>query len=205
MAISGFGIGSAIKGQMALLGLTGRDTGKLASAAGNAVFTHVVVPNVSTASVTGTAGPLGTIIHVAVVGIVPVVMSGIMKTKAASFGWSGRDMGKLFTAISNGLSISLSAMQLTGTVAGCAVGGGTSRFYGLSSTVLSNLMKLQMTGRSITGRDMSKLCDIISSGVVTHLKQSATFTITVAGAVAPVPPTGPIAVAGIPSVFTKIV
>lgn len=205
MAISSLLIGNQIYSMTSLVGFTGRDLRKLCTATGSAVYNHILVPNIVTAYLNGTAGPIGTIIHVAVVGIVPTVMSNLMKAKAAQVGFKGRDMGKLFTGVSNGIFASLSAMQLQGTVAGCAVGAGTGRFLAINTQALSSLIKGHELLKDIKGRDIVKLADIFSFGIVTQLKQSATFTVTVAGAIAPVPPAGPVAVVSIPSVFSKII
>lgn len=205
MAISSLSIGNQIYGMTSLVGFTGRDLRKLCTALGSAVYNHILLPNLVTATVNGTAGPVGTIIHVAVVGIVPTVMSNLMKVKAAQVGFKGRDMGKLFTGVSNGVFSSLSAMQLQGTVAGCAVGAGTGRFIGINARAMGALIKGHEILKDIKGRDIVKLADVFSFGIVTQLKQSATFTVTVAGAVAPVPPAGPVAVVSIPSVFSKII
>lgn len=205
MAISGQAIGAAIFGQCSAVGFTGRDLQSLCSATGNAVFQTVILPNLATCTLNGTAGPTGTIIHITVLGIVPTAMSGLMNAKAAAVGFSGKEMSKLFSAFSRGLSTSLLSMQMTGTVAGCAVGAGTGKFYGLQAAALGSAIKAQHTAKTLTGKESGKLADILAHGIATHLSQSATFTVSVAGAIAPVPPAGPVSVASIPTVFTKIV
>lgn len=205
MAISGQAIGASIFGQCSASGFTGRDLQSLCSATGNAVFQNVIIPNITTCTLNGTAGPTGTIIHITVLGIVPTAMAGLMNSKAASVGFTGKEMSKLFSAFSRGVSLSLLSMQMTGTVAGCAVGAGTGKFYGLQANALGASIKAQHAAKTLTGKESIKLADIFAFGIATHLAQSATFTVSVAGAIAPVPPAGPVAVASIPSIFTKIV
>lgn len=205
MAISGQLIGLSIYGQCSSVGFSGRDLQALCSATGNALYQNVLIPNLVTCTLNGTAGPTGTIIHIAVAGIIPTAMSGLMSSKAASVGFTGKDMYKLFSAFSRGVAISLSSMQIQGTVVGCAVGAGTGRFVGLQASTLGGYIKAQNAVKNLTGKEIGKLADIFAFGIATQLTQSATFTVSVAGAIAPTPPTGPVAVASIPSVFTKIV
>lgn len=205
MAISGQSIGASIYAQCVSSGFSGRDLQSLCSATGNGIFQEVLIPNLATCTVNGTAGPTGTIIHITVLGMVPTVMSGLMSGKAATVGFKGRDMIKLFGAVSRGVTISLSAMQIQGATVGCAVGAGTGRFYGLQANALGVFIKAQDAVKRLLGRDIIKLADIFAFGIATHLSQSATFTVSVAGAIAPVPPAGPVSVVSIPTVFTKIV
>lgn len=205
MAITGQSIGAAIFGQCSAVGFTGRDLQSLCSATGNAVFQNVIIPNLATCTVNGTAGPTGTIIHVVVAGMVPTAMSGLMNSKAATVGFRGREMSKLFSAVARGTVISLMSMQIQGSAVGCAVGAGTGRFFALQANALGGFIKAQDAVKRLLGKEVIKLADIFAFGIATHLAQSATFTVTVAGAIAPVPPVGPVAVASIPTVFTKII
>lgn len=194
----------AIYSQMNAMRLTGRDNSKIANAIASSVAKYLVLPNLVTCSLTGTAGPVGSINSVAVVGLVPKVMSGLMVSKAYSKNLKGRDISKLFDAISNGTCQVLQGMVLSGTAAGIAVGGGTGSFTAINASALSKMMFLNMQSKKINGRDISKICDCVSFGIANHLKTSVKFTTLVTGAIAPVPPAGPIAVMGIPSIFTKI-
>jgi len=204
MAITAVGIASSIKGYLALVGFQGRDMGKLADAIGRAVYIHLVTPDMAVASITGTVGPVGSVTNVSVQGIVPTVMQSLMTVKGASSGFSGRDLNKLSQAISNGISIQLMTMMLTGTTAGLAIGAGTATLTGINSTVLGSLLKAAFASVGFTGRDMLKLADMISSGVVQHLQTSASFAVIATGAIAPTPPTGPVPIAGIPTIFSQI-
>ena len=197
-------ISSAIQGQFALNKLTGRDIATIAGVIGSSVSKYLMMPNMVTCSLNGTAGPLGNINSVVVSGLVPTALSGLMYGKASLIKLTGRDIKKIFDAISAGLCQSLMGMVLSGTAAGIAVGGGVGSFTALSDQALSKLMYGMMLSKKLKGRDASKLCDSISFGLVNHLKTSVKFTTVVTGVIAPVPPAGPVAVIGIPSVFTKI-
>lgn len=194
----------AIYGQMNAMRLTGRDSSKLANAIASSVAKYLIIPNLVTCSLTGATGPIGTINSVAVVGLVPKVMSSLMVSKAYSKNLKGRDISKLFDAISNGIGQVLQGMVLSGTAVGIAVGGGTGFFTAVSDSALSKMMLSFMKLKKIEGRDISKICDCISFGITNHLKTSVKFTLVVSGAIAPTPPTGPIVVMGVSSIFTKI-
>ena len=204
MPISDTLISSAIKGYMASVGFTGRDMAKIADAVGRAVFIHVSVPNNTSATIAGTVGPIGSVSSLAVAGVVSTAMSSFMKAKGAQEGFTGRDMSKLADAISNGVSQVLMTMVLTGSSVGLAIGAGTAKFVGLNANNLGGLIKAQLAGLGFTGRDMIKLADMVATGIVTHLQTSATFSVLATGAIAPVPPVGPLAIAGIPTIFSKI-
>ena len=204
MPIVSKAISGAIQGQFALKKLTGRDAIKLAGVIGSSVSKYLMLPNLVTCSLSGTAGPIGNINSIVVVGLVPTAMSGFMFTKAVSKNLKGRDIKKLFDAISLGLVQILMGMVLSGSAVGIAVGGGTGTFTALSDQALSKIMYATMLSKQLKGRDAIKLCDCISFGIVNHLKTSVKFTTVVTGVIAPVPPAGPVAVVGILSVFTKI-
>lgn len=204
MPISPTLLSKAIKFQMAGVGFKGRDMSKLADAIGRAVFMHIATPNVTTSSLIGTVGPVGSVNNTAVVGIVPTVMSSFIKAAGLGMGFKGRDMSKLARAISSGISQILMTMVLTGSSVGIALGGGSAKFIGLNATILKNLIKVQMAAVGYKGRDMAKLANMVATGVVTHLMSSATFPVIVSGAIAPVPPVGPLPIGGVPTVFSQI-
>lgn len=204
MPIVSQAISSAISSQFSLNKITGRDAITLAGVVGSSVSKYLMIPNMVSCSLNGTAGPVGNISSITVVGVVPAAMSGFMLYRAASKKLKGRDMKKFFDSISNGLSQILMGMVLTGTAAGIAVGGGIGSFTALSDQALSKLMYANMLSKQLKGRDAANLCDAISFGIVNHLRTSVRFTTVVTGVIAPVPPVGPVAVIGIPSLFTKI-
>ena len=195
---------AGIFSQMNAKKLSGRDALNLSDAIGTAVANYLITPNLVTCSLNGTAGPVGSINSVAVIGLVPKAMSSLMVSNAASKRIKGRDIMNLCDAISSGISQVLAGMVLSGAAVGIAVGGGVGNFTALSDQALSKLMIGFMRSKNIGGRDIVGLCDSISFGITNHLKTSVRFTTVVTGVVAPVPPAGPIAVIGIPSSFTKI-
>jgi len=202
--IAGPAISSAILGQFAARKFTGRNAIDIASAVGSAVANYIILPNLVSCTLSGTAGPVGSITSIAAVGLEPTAMSGLMTSKALSKKLTGRDASGLFSAISMGLFQVMSTMFLTGSSIGCAVGAGIGKFTAVSAPALSKLILAQLTLKKIIGRDAINLADCIAFGLVTQLKSSVTISVVVVGAPAPVPPVGPILVAGIPSVFTKI-
>jgi len=204
MPVIGTLITSAIVANMTPRSIKGRDAASLASAIGTAVATHVTTPNMVSCTVSGSAGPLGSITSVAVAGIVSKTMSGMMLLKAQSKSLIGRDIITLFDAVSAGIAQVMIGSILTGSSVGCAVGAGTGKYVALNEKALAGLIVLNATAKSLKGRNMVDLADCVSFGVVNHLKSSATYSVLVAGAIAPTPPTGPVAVVGIPSVTTKV-
>jgi hypothetical protein len=198
-------ISSAILSQFAIRKMTGRNTIDISGAIGSAVSQYLVIPNMVSCVLNGVAGPIGNVNSVAIIGITPKVMSSMMYSKALTKDMKGRDLRSFFDAISSGLSQVFMTMYLTGTATGIAVGNGIGRFNLLSENSLSKLLYTYMLSKKMTGRDTIKLCDSISFGIVNHLKTSVTFTLSVVGAIAPVPPVGPVPIVGIPAVFTKII
>ncbi|MBD3260234.1 MAG: hypothetical protein GF334_00925 [Candidatus Altiarchaeales archaeon] len=195
---------AAILGQMTAKQYTGKNASDLASAVGTAVSGYIVTPNLVSCTLSGVAGPLGNIQSVAVAGIEPNSMSTLMYTRALNKNISGRDIGGLFSAVSTGIVQILQGLVLTGTAIGIATGGGTGFFTAVNEKTLSGLIFAQMTLRQMTGKNARDLSDCISYGVVTQLKTTAKVTVVSAGTIAPVAPTGPVAVTGIPSATTSI-
>jgi hypothetical protein len=127
-----------------------------------------------------------------------------MYTKALSKKLKGRDLNGILSAISLGLVQILSAMILSGTAIGIAIGAGTGKFTAVSDQALSKLLVAQMLRYNIKGRNAIDLADSIAFGLVKQLQTATTFSVVATGVIAPVPPTGPVAILGVPSVFTKI-
>lgn len=197
-------ISKAILAQSLVKNIIGRDISDVANAVGAALATYLAIPNLVTCTFAGTAGPIGSITSLSIVGLVPTAMSGFMLSKGNLKNLRGRDIIKLFNALSVGICQNLQTTVLTGSVAGCAVGTGIGSFTGVNEQALSQIMFSQMLLRNIKGRDAINLCDCISFGVVRHLQSSVKYSVAAAGPIAPTPPTGPVPVAAIPSVFTKV-
>lgn len=204
MPVAAPALSSAILSQMSFKQMTGKDASRIAGAVGSSLAGYLVIPNLVTCSLAGTAGLFGDINSLAVLGLVPSVMSNLMQSKALSLNLTGKDAIRLFNAVSFGTFQVLQTMVLTGTTVGCAVGAGFGTFTAVNEQALSKLMLQQMLSKNLTGRDAINLCDCISFGIVNHLRTSVKFSVVVKGAIAPTPPTGPVPVTNIPSVFTKV-
>ena len=206
MPVTGKLISQAIMANFNAKTIKGRNAIDIADSVGLAVASHITAPNMLSFTCIGTAGPSGTALSTAVVGIEPAAMSGLMQSRASQvgFGEGGRDLSSFFSAISNGVCQVLSSMIAQGTFAGLAMGGGSAKLTNISAKGLMGLMKANFTSKKLTGRDITKIADCISYGIVTQLKAGATFTIAVTGIIAPVPPVGPVPVAGIPAIYSKI-
>lgn len=204
MPISASLISSAIQSQFLLRGISGRDAIKIASSVGTSLAKYITLPNLVTCSLNGTAGPIGNINSVSVIGLVPVTMSNFMYSKALSMHLKGRDIKKVFDSISTGIVQILIGMILSGSAAGIAVGGGIGTFSAVNEQALSKILFSELKLINLSGRDSKSFGDCISFGIIKHLQTSVKFTTVVTGAIAPIPPAGPIAVMGIPSIFTKV-
>lgn len=196
-------ISQAISAQLRVRRFTGRNATDLANAIGTGLFTYLITPNLVSCTLAGTAGPIGNISSVVVGGLVPTSMSGFMVQKAGKK-LTGRDIIGLCSAISTGICTSLTSMMLTGTAVGIAIGTGMGSFTAVNAQVLSQQIALQMRARKLLGKNNVDLANVIAYGIAQQLKVSTKFTLLVTGAIAPVPPTGPVAVASIPSIFTKV-
>jgi hypothetical protein len=197
-------ISKAVLAQSRTKGLTGIRIPGICDAVGAALATYLAIPNLVTCTFAGTAGPVGSITSLSVAGLVPTAMSGFMLSRASMKTLIGRDIIRLVSAISIGICQNLQTTVLTGSVLGCAVGTGIGSFTAVNEQALSQIMFSQMLLKDIRGRDAINLCDCISFGVVRHLQSSVKYSVAAAGPIAPTPPTGPVPVAAIPSVFTKV-
>jgi len=197
-------ISSAIMAQFAINRFTGKNNKDIANAIGGAVAKYLVIPNLVTCTLNGLMGPIGQISSIAVAGIVPQLMGSLMINKATSLRFTGTKMRPFFNSIALGVSQALLGMILSGNAVGIATGAGIGKFTAISDQVLSKLILAEMVSRRMTGKNNKDLANILAFGIATHLKSSATFTVMTAGVVAPVPPAGPVAVIGIPSMYTKI-
>jgi hypothetical protein len=204
MPLTSSGLSQSILNQFKIFNFTGRSVNDIARSVGSSVYNNLTRPNMVTCSLNGTVGPIGSITSTVVVGLVSSAMSSLMQSKAALKGFKGRDVKKLFDAISNGLVIILYQMILSGKAAGIAIGVGIGTFTALNDSLMSKEMSSKMKIKNINGRDMQSLCDCISFGIVNHLRTAVKFQVVASGTIAPVPPTGPLAAVSIPSIYTKI-
>lgn len=196
-------LSSSMQSQFYAKNYKGKNVPDLVSCVGDALAVYLVTPNLVTAYVSGTAGLTGSIVLSIVAGVDPTSMSSYMNIKAQSKKMTGRDITGVFSAISLGIVPSLYGMVLTGSTVGVAVGTGTGNFTALSDTVLSGNIYQNMLLKQLKGKNNMDLADCIAYGICTHL-QTVSFTVVVAGVIAPTPPTGPVTVMGIPTIYTKI-
>jgi len=206
MPVTGKLITAAIMANFGSKRIIGRNAIDIADAVGSSVALHITTPNMLSFTCSGTAGPVGTASSLVVAGIVPAAMSNLMRARAAQlgFGAGGRDMGSFFSAIANGVCQVMNGAIVQGNFAGLAIGGGTAKLTKINAQALIKIMQANLASKALMGRDINKIADCISYGVVNQLKSGATFTILVTGAIAPVPPVGPLAVVGIPAIYSKI-
>jgi hypothetical protein len=207
MPVTGKLITGAIMANFASKKILGRDAVSIADAVGAGVAMHITTPNMLSFTCAGTAGPTGTASSIVVAGIIPTAMTALMMSRAAQLGMGigGRDMMSMFSAISTGVGTVLNGAVVTGTFVGLALGGGVAKLTKINAQALKGLIQANMASKGMLGRDVTKIADCISFGIINQLKAGATFTILVSGAIAPVPPVGPVPMAGIPAIFSKIV
>lgn len=101
--------------------------------------------------------------------LVPTAITGAAMAKAASLTLSGKDIQKLIGAIASATSTHIMSVGLcnpTCTVTGPGAGTFTGTIAGLTPAGMSGLMKLQAAAKGLTGKDLFKLFDSISAGVV---------------------------------------
>lgn len=113
--------------------------------------------------------------------LIPTAMSGLMTAKAASLTLSGSKYSSLVSGISSAVAsyvISASLVTSTNNALGPGAGTFTGRISGLSPSGMSKLMQLRAAAAGLSGRDINKLFDSVSFGVVQALK-----TVVATGAV----------------------
>ena len=134
-----------------------------------------------------------------IVGLVPSLMSTLMLSKAASMGIAGRDLNKLFGAISFGVCNSMQTVVMQGTIIGAGPGTGTGKILGLVPNVLAGLILAQEAFKTIAGSKINSLVSAIAFGICTHILTTAIVTITDIGVASP-PPAGPVPVPAAPGI-----
>lgn len=204
MPVSAQAMSASIMGQFSAVGFKGKNDKDIADAVSTAIANYIILPNLATCSLNGTAGPTGTINSIAVLGLIPKTMGTLMGTAGRSKRLRGKDMNTFFSAIGTGVGLHLLSMRLQGTAVGIGPGGGTASFKALVEKTLEGLIFAQLQARQIKGKNAKDVASSVAKGFVQHMKTSR-FTVVSAGAVAPVPPAGPVAVTQIPSLFTKII
>ena len=106
--------------------------------------------------------------------IVSSFMSSQMQLKSSSVTVSGSKFSGIVSAVSNAVASyvpSTAQVQSTNIVVGPGAGTFTGRVSGLSAPVMSKLMQLKAAIAGLTGRDIGKLCDAVSFGVIQAMRQ----------------------------------
>ena len=171
--------------------ILGSKSTPLLSAVSSAVCSYVPAAAVvvSTNMVTGPGS--GTMTG-KIVGCVPSAMSSMMVMKATSLGLRGRDMARLFDAISFGVCQVLQTLSVAqGTVIGGGPGAGTGKITNLVPSVLERLIVASLAGRVLMGSKTSPVFTAVAFGICTHIMTAGTVVTTCVGAFAP-PPAGPV-------------
>ena len=149
---------------------------------------------IAAATVTGTNVVLGagagTFVG-RIMGLSPVIMSGLMNLRAAASGIMGKDIFKLFTAVSFGVVNSLNSVVAQGTIVGGGPGSGSARIYGLIPIVLQGIIMAQLGAVSIIGEKTMDIASAMAFGICNHVMTSGTIMTICIGSFTP-PPVGPV-------------
>jgi len=191
-------VSGLINAKAASLTLAGSKLSSLVSAISSAVCTYVLSVGTST-STNIVLGPGAGTKTGRVVGLVSSSMAQLMTAKAASTGMAGRDISKLFNAISSGIVTGFNTVIVQGSVVGGGPGSGTGKILGLVPAGLSAIISAQSAVRLLAGRDLNKLSSAIAFGACTHIMANGTVTFTCVG-VAAGPPAGPVTVPAAPGI-----
>jgi hypothetical protein len=133
-----------------------------------------------------------------IVGVIPSAMSGMMMLKAASLGLVGRDVKKLFDAISFGVCQTLlTTVIIQGTVIGGGPGAGQGKIIGLVPSALQTLIVAQMAVRGLIGSKTAQIASAMAFGICMHVMSTGMVMTTCIGAFTP-PPVGPVPIPAAP-------
>lgn len=105
--------------------------------------------------------------------LVPQAMKGLIMIKASSKLLSGDKLSALVTAISNATAqyiLAASTVNSTNIALGPGSGTQTGRISGLIPNTMSSLMMLKASSMGLAGKDIKKLLDAVSFGVVNSMK-----------------------------------
>lgn len=182
----------------ASLTLAGSKFSTLASAISSAICSYVLSAGIVN-STNVVIGPGAGTFTGKVAGLVSSTMAQLMTAKAASMSMAGRDISKLFNAVSTGVVTGFSTVMAMGTVIGGGPGTGTGKIMGLVPTALTGLIVAQTAVKLLSGKDMNKLVSAIAFGACTHIMSNGTITTTCIGAFAG-PPVGPVTIPAAPGI-----
>ena len=134
-----------------------------------------------------------------ITGLVPQGMSSLMLSQAISVGLSGQNLPALFDAVSYGVSITVMASPVQGTVIGGGPGAGTGTIIGLVPTALQALILNQAIFRLLSGTKLRDIVYVIAFGICTYIMTAGVVTLTDIGTFTP-PPVGPVPIPAAPGI-----
>lgn len=181
----------------------------MAKAASQSIFGSRLLPEVSAVSsavctffstvpfVTSTnfvTGPGAGTYFGKIIGVIPSAMSSMMVLKAASMGIRGRDMKRLFDAVSFGVCQTLlTTVAVQGTIIGGGPGAGQGKILNLIPSVLQQLIFAKLASKRLIGSKVMAISSAMAFGICNHVMTAGTVMTTCVGGFAP-PPAGPIPV-----------
>jgi hypothetical protein len=135
-----------------------------------------------------------------VTGLFPQAMSALMFFRASSQGLVGRDLPKLFDAVSFGVTTSvMTSVLVQGTVIGGGPGTGTGKILGLVPTGLEAFILAQEIFRLISGSKIREIVSSMAFGICNHITTTGIVILTDIGAFTP-PPVGPVPIPAAPGI-----
>jgi len=168
--------------------------GSIASASCKYVLASAMVTSTNVALGPGSGTQTGK-----VSGLSEMLMSSLMTLKAASSGLTGRDIQKLFSAVSFGVVQGMKTALLQGTLVGAGPGSGTGKIINLVPSALTVILMGLCAGQSLSGQKLQALCSAISFGICNHIMINGLVTVTDIG-VAAGPPAGPVSIPALPGI-----
>ena len=105
--------------------------------------------------------------------LVPATMTGLIIAKASSLTIAGEKLSYFVSAISSATCqyiLSASIVNSTNIALGPGAGTQTGQVVGLTPSGMSALMMAKAAAAGLTGRDIKKIFDSISTGVVNAMK-----------------------------------
>lgn len=166
----------------------------ISSATCQYILLSSIVNSVNTVMGPGAGTQIGRI-----TGLSAQAMSSMMLMKAASQGMAGKDLKKMFDAISFGVVNALNMVIMQGTVIGGGPGTGIGRVSGLIPSALTGMIMAQEAFRMIAGSKLRGAASSIAFGICTHIMTFGIVNITCIGAFTP-PPVGPVPIPTAPGI-----
>lgn len=133
-----------------------------------------------------------------IVGLTPNAMVSLMMLKMGMAGLVGRDVKRLFNAISFGVcNTLLTTVIAQGTVIGGGPGAGQGKIVGLIPAALQPLILANLTSKILIGSKTAAIAAAIAFGICNHVMTAGTVITTCIGAFTP-PPVGPVPIPAAP-------